>query len=46
VLLESGRIRPAVVVFDAQVLAMPAPIVAYLRAHYRRARGDIFERVE
>lgn len=44
--LQTERIRPRLVVMDRRIVAMPAPVLAYIDAHYRRARGDIFERAE
>ena len=42
--LEAGRLRPPLVVRDRLDEHMPLPIVAYIDAHYRHARGDLYLR--
>jgi dolichyl-phosphate-mannose-protein mannosyltransferase len=43
--LETGRIRPRLVVRDRYLdLRAPAPLLAYIAAHYRRARGEVYLR--
>jgi dolichyl-phosphate-mannose-protein mannosyltransferase len=43
--LEAGRLRPRVVIRDRYLEARATPaLLAYLDAHYRRARGDVYLR--
>ncbi len=44
--LETRRVNPRIVIFDARVSAMPTMVREYLRAHYRPVRGTIYERVD
>jgi dolichyl-phosphate-mannose-protein mannosyltransferase len=42
--LQSGRIRPRLIVFNATLTTAPRPVLDYIHAHYRRVRGDLWER--
>jgi 4-amino-4-deoxy-L-arabinose transferase-like glycosyltransferase len=43
--LETGRLRPRVVVRDRYLeQRAPAPLLAYIAAHYRHARGELYLR--
>jgi hypothetical protein len=43
--LEAGRVRPRLVVRDRYLdQRAPAPLLAYIAAHYRRAHGDVYLR--
>jgi hypothetical protein len=44
--IDTGRIRPRLVIFDAAVRAMPAGVLDALRARYRRLRGDFYLRTD
>lgn len=44
--LRAGRIRPRLVVLSGTLTQAPRPVLDYIHAHYRPARGDILERID
>jgi hypothetical protein len=44
--LRTGRIRPRLIVFGGTLTQAPQPVLDYIHEHYRRARGDILERID
>jgi hypothetical protein len=42
--LETGRVRPRMILFDRHLAALPARVTTYIEDHYRPIRGVIWER--